>query len=1213
MACPQSLHDPFGITSKSETQTKQGKILFGFWCAGLLGSGLWVEDPAWAQAACTLNPCTGTSVLQATTRDVFTDASPDWTFEDDSKLNASAANAINGGKQSFLTRSTLNASAANAISGGTQFFRNQSTLNLAAANAISGGEQWFYENATLNASTANAISGGAQYFHDSNVLNASAAGAIAGGLQWFYNSSRLDASAAGAISGGLQFINDNSTLNASAQNAISGGEQYVTGNGTINASATNAISGGKRTVLDNGTINASAAGAISGGLQYLGGSTTLNVLAEQALTTGATVTFDNSKGGTGGTLRLNGHSTAIGGINSAFAGSGVITNDGASDALLTVDTSRLGLPSTFAGTIQDGTGGGRLGLNLAGGGLLLSGTNTYSGGTTISGGLLQLGNGGASGSIAGNVENNGAFAFSRSDGFTFAGVISGSGVVYQNGPGTTTLTGNNSYSGGTAITGGTLQVSADSNLGAGSGILIFYGGRLATTAGFDSARPVLMVVDGRFDTAPGTTLGLTGEVLGNGNLVKTGGGTLRLDNTGNAYGNTLVEAGTLVGNAASISGNLFNAATTVFDQAGDGRFAGQIAGLNGAAGAMVKRGSGTLTLGGLSVLDWTVENGSLVSAAERLGGNARIETGGALVFDQATDARYGGVLSGNGTVVKTGTGALVYDGNSAAFAGTTRVASGTLIVGSDTSHRNAVLGGSVTVAGTLAGHGTVGSGLGSTVTVASGGTLSAGNSIGTLTVDGNLVFDKGSRFSVEVDPDSQVSDRVDVTGNATIKGGSVLHVGAGGNYRLRSTYTILSAKGAVSGSFDSVSTNFAFLTPVLGYGKGDVTLKLLRNDIDFGAKASSGNQIATAKAVESIGVAAANPLYDAVALLPDDTPAIRAAFDGLSGEVNASTVTALLEDSRFVRDAMNARLRAAQTAGPLPLLGYGEDAKTAATTMVPTERPYDRGAWVSGFGSWGHTDSDGNAAELARNTAGFVTGSDGLVSGDWRLGFLAGYSHSSLKADSRRSSASGDSYHLGIYGGRQWGNLSFRSGFAYTWSDIDTNRQVSFTGFGDALSASTRAGTTQLFGELGYGMKAGDFAFEPFANLAYVRVRHDGFVEKGGAAALSVQGGTSAVTFATLGLRAATDFEIGTAKATMRGTLGWRHGFGDMTPMVSQAFTGSNAFSIAGAPIARDAAVIEAGFDVAVGQRATLGLSYQGQLGTKTRDHGVRADLNVRF
>jgi fibronectin-binding autotransporter adhesin len=99
------------------------------------------------------------------------------------------------------------------------------------------------------------------------------------------------------------------------------------------------------------------------------------------------------------------------------------------------------------------------GITKEGSGILvLTGANTYTGGTTISAGTLQLGNGGTSGSIVGDVVNNGTFAINRSDTFTFGGVISGSGAFQQIGSGTTILTGANTYTGGTTISAGTLQL-----------------------------------------------------------------------------------------------------------------------------------------------------------------------------------------------------------------------------------------------------------------------------------------------------------------------------------------------------------------------------------------------------------------------------------------------------------------------------------------------------------------------------------------------------------------------------------------------------------------------------------------------------------------------------------------------------------------------------------------------------------------------------------
>lgn len=80
-----------------------------------------------------------------------------------------------------------------------------------------------------------------------------------------------------------------------------------------------------------------------------------------------------------------------------------------------------------------------------------------------------------------------------------------------------------------------------------------------------------------------------------------------------------------------------------------------------------------------------------------------------------------------------------------------------------------------------------------------------------------------------------------------------------------------------------------------------------------------------------------------------------------------------------------------------------------------------------------------------------------------------------------------------------------------------------------------------------------------------------------------------------------------------KGTLGWRHAYGDTTPEATQLFAGSNAFTVEGVAIAKDAALVEAGFDVAITEASTFSVSYVGQFGSGTTQNGFNATLNVKF
>lgn len=146
--------------------------------------------------------------------------------------------------------------------------------------------------------------------------------------------------------------------------------------------------------------------------------------------------------------------------------------------------------------------------------LTLTGANSYGGGTTIAAGVLQLGDGGTRGSILGNVDNSGVLAFNRSDIVTFGGTITGTGGVWQVGPGQTILSADSSgLSGVSRVYGGILSVN-----GVLGGSIEVIGGRLqgvgqvGTTTNFAGGT-----------IAPGNSIGtltVAGDYAGNGGVLE---------------------------------------------------------------------------------------------------------------------------------------------------------------------------------------------------------------------------------------------------------------------------------------------------------------------------------------------------------------------------------------------------------------------------------------------------------------------------------------------------------------------------------------------------------------------------------------------------------------------------------------------------------------------------------------------------------------------
>lgn len=523
----------------------------------------------------------------------------------------------------------------------------------------------------------------------------------------------------------------------------------------------------------------------------------------------------------------------------------------------------------------------------------------------------------------------------------------------------------------------------------------------------------------------------------------------------------------------------------------------------------------------------------------------------------------------------------------------------------------------------------------------SSGTIMPGNSIGRVAIDGDLKLAASSIYEVEINKDGG-SDRIDVGGTAKL-GGKVKVTPLAG-YQLGHAYTILTANSFDGTKFGddngdnavTFSENLLFITPKLDYTGTDVTpvhearladnsdplpnrevqLTLDRNEVAFSSVAHTSNQAATADALDSLNIS--SPLMSSVALL--DASGARFAYEQLSGDTYASNKTGLIETAHLTADAINDRLRNAfegVAASNVPVLSYAKTAKSAgaqaidsATAVQPSN---DYAVWATGFGSWIDQSGNANTGGVKTSVGGFLSGVDlGLASG-WRLGVAGGYSKTDLDGKGRSASANSDNWHLGIYGGNQWDALGLRLGLVQSWHSVDASRSVSYTGFGDSLSADYNARLLQAFGEVGYRIDTAAASFEPFANLSHVRLRTNGFTEQGSNAALSVEKDTTNTTFTTLGVRASAPLALGETSAKLTGTLGWRHAYSDVTPTSTQAFAGSNAFTVDGVAIAKDVAIFGAGFEVEISKISTLGLNYSGQYGNGSKQNGMNATLNVKF
>ena len=802
----------------------------------------------------------------------------------------------------------------------------------------------------------------------------------------------------------------------------------------------------------------------------------------------------------------------------------------------------------------------------------------------------------------------------------------------RSGTGTLTVSGANS----TAISSGTTTVG---DAGAGT-IEVLAGGKLttsATTLGRNALSAGQLTLSGtgsRWEVYTGTTVigqsgigevtisgGATASTTALGgtglvNLAVSTGSSGTLTVTG---GGSRFEAGQLFAGQQSeatlsaLAGGVINATQLRLGTAAAGTGKAFISGANSEIDASTHTMIGVQGRGEMTVSDGAILRTPILNVALLANSNGTLNIGaaagspalapgtvavpqltfgagnGALVFNHTGTAyTFAPVLTGTGTVRHLA-GTTTLTGNSSALTGNTRVEGGLLRV-------NQTLTGAMTVlsGGALGGNGTVG-----VTQVDAGGAIAPD---GTLNVAGNLTFANGSFY--RVDAGGGTADLIAATGTVAINGGVVALQASTGHFDWREEHKILSANTALTGTFDSVTSQMAFLDPALDYSRpNEVWLNLKRNDTTFGSVGTTSNQQNVGQALSSLPDT--HPL--ASAMLPLSGDQARDALDQLAGDTHSTLQGVNGALSNQVQDMVANRIRQSFNTVETDdaASSYLASSDVSGQERVPT-------FWLQGLGEHMRVDANGGAGGLSIGSAGLIGGADMLLLDDWRVGIAGGYARSSFSAIGRPASGTSDNLYAGIYAGAQLDAVRLQLSAQHVLHGLSTRRDVAFGGFTDTLTADYWAQTSQVHGELGYVLDLGAVEIEPFGSLSYAMTNSPAFTETGGVAALSSAAAHSDAAVTVLGTRLEAPFALEDMLVTVRGMVGWQYQHGQAA---TSQFTmaGSQPFAIAGASLAGHALVYEAGLNMDVTEGLNLDVVYAGRLSTHDVSHSIKGIVAARF
>ncbi|TAJ90082.1 MAG: autotransporter outer membrane beta-barrel domain-containing protein [Reyranella sp.] len=568
-------------------------------------------------------------------------------------------------------------------------------------------------------------------------------------------------------------------------------------------------------------------------------------------------------------------------------------------------------------------------------------------------------------------------------------------------------------------------------------------------------------------------------------------------------------------------------------------------------------------------------------------------------------------MTGTGSLTKNGTGKVTLTGTSTLGGGTTINAGGFAVNGSLTS--NVTLNG-----GILSGAGNITGDI-----TQNGGEIAPGNSIGTITINGNYTVRSGI-LEFEINSNGQ-NDKINVVGaghKATLQGGTIEVLALAGTYRPNSTYTLISAAGGVVGKFDRTTSNLAFLTPSLSYDANNVYVSLALASNAFASAGLTINQQAVGGALDAIAASGnVDGIVTVMANLPSGAGA--PALQALSGQPYADFGTLNTRASQLFMNSVGRQMATERGAG----LGSGPQRVALAEACVvtcDTTTPSRFGAWIAGIGSTGSVLGDANASSFTYTMGGTAFGIDYRLDPRFLVGIAGGYTSGTQWVNGFSGNGYSDSFSVAVYG--SFTQNGSGPGFyadalaGYANASNRMQRVISLPGNPTGL-ANGNTSANQFLGQIEAGYKFGlglgaNTSISPFARLQIGSVNQAAFTEYGGGVFnLAVAAQTTTSVRTTFGIDLAGGFDIGGTLLDLGLRLGWMHEFADTARPMTAAFAAApvSQFTVFGATPQRDSAVIGFSAATALSNRTSLFVSYDGEVGGGTDNHSLRAGFRITW